>query len=166
MGVDHGFEVEEVKAVGDAEAIVSSTEVRRMLETGNVERAADLLGRPHEVRGLVLMGDGRGRELGYPTANVHVPEEIMLPADGVYAGEYVLLDGDVKKAAISLGTRPTFYADGVNLLEAHVLDFEGDLYGQHAKVRFTKRLREQVRFDTVDDLVAQMRKDVGDALRL
>ena len=161
MGIDHGFAVDELTAVKESSTTVSSTEIRRCLRDGDVATAATMLGRPHEVRGLVLMGDGRGRELGYPTANVHVPEDIALPADGVYAGEYVLPDGTVKKAAISLGTRPTFYADGVNLLEAFVLDFDGDLYGQHARVRFVDRIRGQVRFDSVDDLIAQMALDVA-----
>ncbi len=164
MGADHGFAVQELSAVSEDQVTVSSTEIRKRLGAGDVETAATMLGRPHEVRGLVLMGDGRGRELGYPTANVHLPTDIALPADGVYAGEYVLPDATVKQAAVSLGTRPTFYADGVNILEAYVLDFDGDLYGQHAKVRFTQHLRDQVRFESIDDLVAQIAHDV-DAVR-
>ena len=120
-----------------------------------------MLGRPHEVRGRVEHGDRRGSELGFPTANVGVPERICLPADGVYAGTYVGEDGVERNAAISLGRRPTFYEDsGLLLLEAHLLDFDGDLYGQAAKVRFHRRLRGQERFDAVDELIAQMARDV------
>jgi riboflavin kinase/FMN adenylyltransferase len=132
---------------------------------GDVEGAAVVLGRPHEVRGVVEHGDERGRALGFPTANVAVPERICLPADGVYAGTYVDGAGVERPAAISLGRRPTFYEDaGLRLLEAYVLDFDGDLYDQPAAVRFRARLRGQERFDDVADLVAQMHKDV-DATR-
>ncbi len=110
-----------------------------------------MLGRPHEVRGTVERGDARGRELGFPTANVGVPAHICLPADGVYAGTFSAPTGSSRPAAISAGRRPTFYADaGMFLLEAYVLDFDGDLYGQQARVRFTHRLRGQERFDDVD----------------
>ena len=125
-----------------------------------------MLGRPHEVRGPVERGDARGRELGFPTANVSVPERICLPADGVYAGTFVSSpadggDGVERLAALSIGRRPTFYADnGMLLLEAHILDFDGDLYGQTGRVRFHDFLRGQERFERVDDLIAQMQRDV------
>ena len=123
---------------------------------------AVILGRPHEVRGRVERGDQRGRELGFPTANVAVPERICLPADGVYSGTYVGDDGIERKSAISLGRRPTYYGEsGLLLLEANLLDFDGDLYGQGAHVRFGRRLRGQERFDRVDDLIAQMARDVA-----
>lgn len=163
LGAELNFEVDGVLAVSSAEAVasvVSSTTIRRLLQEGEVAAAASLLGRPHEVRGLVVMGDGRGRELGYPTANVAVASEVQLPADGVYAGEYVLPDGTVHGSAISLGTRPQFYEDGAVLLEANVLDWRGDLYGQHARVRFVERLRGQQRFADLDALMVQMARDV------
>jgi len=104
----------------------------------------------------------RGRALGFPTANVSVPENICLPADGVYAGTFAAADGISRLAAISVGRRPTFYAEaGMCLCEAFVLDFDGDLYGQPSRVAFTHRLRGQERFDQVDDLVAQMHRDVA-----
>jgi riboflavin kinase/FMN adenylyltransferase len=111
---------------------------------------------------VVVRGDGRGGpELGYPTANVAVPDEIQLPGDGIYAGWYERPDGLVHPAAISVGRRPTFYdhAD-TSLLEAYLLDFRGDLYGERAKVRFVARLRGEQRFDSVDALIAQMTQDV------
>ena len=168
MGAELGFEVLGLGLVAssdpgalDGGIPYSSTRAREMLATGDVTRAAAILGRPHEVRGRVETGDRRGRELGFPTANVAVPERICLPADGVFSGTYLGEDGVERPAAISLGRRPTFYAEsGLLLLEAHVLDFDGDLYGQHARVRFGRRLRGQERFDTVEDLIAQMRRDV------
>ncbi|HEX6313044.1 MAG TPA: bifunctional riboflavin kinase/FAD synthetase [Acidimicrobiia bacterium] len=138
----------------------SSTRIRELLAAGDVEAATRLLGRPHEVRGTVQDGDRRARDWGMPTANLAVPDHICLPADGVYAGTLVDGEGVERPAAISLGTRPTFYDAGDTLLEAYVLDFEGDLYGQYVKVRFATHLRGQVRFDDVDELVAQMARDV------
>lgn len=171
MGHESGFEVLGLDLVGlDGEASaepVSSTAIRVALNEGRVEDAAIMLGRPHEVRGTVLEGDRRGRELGFPTANVAVPADIQLPADGIYAGRYVRPDGDALPAAISLGRRPTFYDDQpASLLEAHVLDFAGDLYGETAAVRFVARLRGEERFDSVDALVAQMQRDCDEARTL
>jgi riboflavin kinase/FMN adenylyltransferase len=171
MGADLGFEVVGLGLVapeGDPNhEPFSSTRVRGALANGDVAIAARLLGHPHEVRGTVVQGDQRGRELGFPTANVAVPEEICLPADGIYAGEYSGPDGVWRPAAISLGRRPTFYEDAEHsLLEAYLLDFTGDLYGQPASVRFVERLRGEQRFDSVDALVEQMGKDVEATRRL
>ena len=145
-------------------ARVSSTAIRTVLGAGDVAAAAAMLGRPHEVRGTVAHGDARGRELGFPTANVEVPDEICLPADGIYAGRLRRPDGSVWPTAISLGRRPTFYEDApVSLLEAHVLDFEGDLYDEAVAVQFVARLRGEERFDSVEALVEQMQQDCVDA---
>lgn len=166
MGAELGFDVVGIALVDheDGEA-VSSTRIRQLLAAGQVEHAARLLGRPHEVRGRVTRGDARGADLGFPTANVAVPAEVALPADGIYAGWYVRPDGSVHRAAISLGRRPTFHPDArVSVLEAHLLDFTGDLYDEEAKVRFVERLRGELRFDSVDELVAQIGRDV-DATR-
>ena len=149
-----------------ATGAVSATAVREALGRGDVTAAEQMLGRPHEVRGVVEHGDHRGRTIGFPTANVAVPGDIALPADGVYAGWYEQPSGEVHSAAINLGKRPTFYDhNGLRLLEAHLLDFDGDLYGQHAKVRFHKWLRGEVKFPSVDALVERLRKDV-DASRV
>jgi riboflavin kinase/FMN adenylyltransferase len=169
MGAELGFETIGVGLVASPDGMsvpsdaapYSSTRVRTLLAGGDVEGAAAILGRPHEVRGPVEHGDGRGRELGFPTANVSVSQRFCLPAEGVYAGTLAAADGIARPAALSIGRRPTFYAEhGLLLLEAHVLDFDGDLYGAQTKVRFHRRLRGQERFDRVDDLVAQMRRDV------
>jgi riboflavin kinase/FMN adenylyltransferase len=166
MGSRHSFEVVglglEQDGTGDP---VSSTSIRRLLASGGVARAARLLGRQHQVRGLVVHGDGRGRaELGFPTANVDVPPEIALPGVGIYACRYERPDGSVHGAAVSVGHRPTFHTPkGAPLLEAFLLDFDGDLYGETAKVSFVDRLRDEQRFDSAEELVAQMAEDVAAA---
>ena len=165
MGAELGFDVIG-HALVDAEgrpsaSSVSSTRIRSALRDGDLASANSMLGRPHEVRGVVGHGDARARELGFRTANVGVPPEICLPADGVYAGVHVLDDGTEHPCAISLGRRPTFYEDAdAAVLESHLLDFDDDLYGRSARVRFVERLRGQERFDSVDALVAQMGADV------
>ncbi|HZN13003.1 MAG TPA: bifunctional riboflavin kinase/FAD synthetase [Acidimicrobiales bacterium] len=165
MGGQLGFDVLGIKLVEDNGAAVSSTEIRRRLGLGDVTGAAELLGRPHEVRGTVVQGDQRGRHLGFPTANVAVPAEVQLPADGIYAGWYERPDGSTHPAALSLGRRPTFYANAeASLLEAYLIDFDGDLYGEHAKVRFIARLRGEQKFDSIEALTEQIARDV-DATR-
>jgi riboflavin kinase/FMN adenylyltransferase len=171
MGAELGFDVVGHELVGlDGEAHdepVSSTRIRAALRAGELDAANAMLGRHHEVRGVVGRGDGRARELGYRTANVAVPESICLPADGIYAGWYERPGGDVHPTAISLGRRPTFYEHAdTSLLEAHLLDFDGDLYGEGAKVRFVARLRDELKFDSVEALVDQMGRDVAEARQL
>ena len=171
MGAELGFEVLGLGLVaveGEASgAPYSSTRIRELLAKGDVAEAARLLGRPHEVRGVVERGDQRGAEhLGMPTANLTVPERICLPADGVYAGTFVAEDGVERPAAISVGTRPTFYEDGDVLVEAYVLDFDGDLYGQQVKVRFREWVRGQERFDSTEALIEQMNADVEATRRI
>lgn len=168
MGASRGFTVEGLALVGadgqpaDADRNVSSTAIRELLAQGDVAGAASLLGRPHEVRGTVEHGDKRGRDLGFPTANLQIPTEIQLPADGIYAGWFECADGTRHATAMSLGHRPTFYdrPQGAPLLECNLLDFTGDLYGEQVRVRFVERLRGEVRFDGVDALIAQMQADV------
>ncbi len=166
MGAELGFEVvgHELVGLGADSAIegpVSSTRIRRALTDGDLESANAMLGRPHEVRGVVGHGDARARDLGFRTANVAVPEAVCLPADGIYAGWYFTPDGHRHPTAISLGRRPTFYefAD-TSLLEAHLIGFAGDLYGQSARVQFVEHLRDELKFDSVEALIAQMGRDV------
>lgn len=162
LGRDAGFAVEAVDPVAlPGAGRVSSTAVRAAVAAGDVALAARLLGRSHAVRGVVEHGDKRGRTIGFPTANVAVAGDVQLPADGVYGGWYDREDGTRHRAAISVGRRPTFYEDnGLLLVEAYLLDFEGDLYGEHAEVVFDDWIRGQERFESVDDLVAQMQRDV------
>jgi riboflavin kinase/FMN adenylyltransferase len=164
LGDSLGFEVVGLPLV-EVDGAVSSTAIRRLVAGGDVTAAARLLGRPFEVRGLVTSGSRRGRTLGFPTANVDVAPELLLPGEGIYAGWYARPDGERLAAAISVGRRPTFSADSVTdpVLEAYLLDFDGDLYGERARVAFVSRLRDEQRFDSADDLVAQMGRDVDEA---
>ncbi|MGH9136778.1 MAG: bifunctional riboflavin kinase/FAD synthetase [Acidimicrobiales bacterium] len=175
MGADLGFDVVGVKLVdiegapaGDQASRVSSTAIRQALTAGDLEHANHLLGRPHEVRGIVEHGDHRAREWGFPTANVAVPDRIQLPADGIYAAWFRRADGSVHPGAASLGRRPTFYEDQpFRLLEVHLLDgLDYDLYGERVAVRFVERLRDEVKFDSVDALVDRIRHDCDDARRV
>ena len=159
-----GFSVEGVGLLGSDDTTWSSTYIRSCVQAGAVEQAAQALGREHRVEGVVVRGDRRGRELGYPTANLEPQPWSAVPADGVYAGRLVR-GADVLPAAISIGTNPTF--DGPDRrVEAHVLDWEGDLYGEHVGLTFTARLRDTLRFDGVDALVAQMHRDADRAREL
>jgi riboflavin kinase / FMN adenylyltransferase len=145
-----GFDVRRVPLVKG----VSSSRIRELVHAGEMERAATLLGRPPEVEGIVVRGDGRGRELGFPTANLDVPAGLLVPPDGVYAG----WTRD-RRAAVSIGTNPHF--DGVERrVEAHLLDFDGDLYGERLIVELWSRSREQRRFDSLEELIAAIDDDV------
>ncbi len=121
---------------------------------------------PFAIEGVVEKGDQRGRTLAMPTANVAVARTHACPPEGVYAGLVTLADGARYPAAVSLGRRPTFYADGFELCEAHLLDFSGDLYGEQVVVELTHWIRGQLRFDDVDSLIVQMRDDCAVARRL
>ncbi len=169
MGAELGFDVTGLRLLrgGPDRDPISSTRIRKLLAEGSVGEAASLLGRPHQVRGVVAHGDQRGRLLGFPTANVSLPEDIALPADGVYAGWYRRPDGILRPTAISLGRRPTFYAEsGLQLLECHLLDFDGDLYDEPAQVDFVAHLRAQARFESSQALIDQMSRDVATTRRV
>jgi riboflavin kinase / FMN adenylyltransferase len=148
------------------EVTISSTYIRACVAAGDMASAARALGRPHRVDGVVVRGDRRGRALGYPTANVETPPFTAIPADGVYAGHLVTRDlrgasGYRFPAAISVGTNPTFQGSR-RTVEAFLLDYEGDLYGEHVAVEFVQRLRPMAAFPDVDALVAAMERDVVD----
>jgi riboflavin kinase / FMN adenylyltransferase len=145
-----GFDVRRVPLAGS----VSSSRIRELVHAGDTERAATLLGRPAEVEGIVVHGDGRGRSLGFPTANLAVAEGLLVPPDGVYAGW-----ARGTRAAVSIGTNPHF--DGVERrVEAHLLEFDGELYGQRLVVEVWSRIREQERFASLEELVAAIDADV------
>jgi len=153
-----GFTVEGLSLEGSADTTYSSTYIRSLVDAGEVEEAARVLGREHQVEGLVVRGDQRGREIGYPTANLSLLPWTAVPADGIYAGRLLRAGGQLP-AAISIGTNPTF-AGRERRVEAFVLDFSGDLYGERVGLTFTARLRDTIRFATVPELVAQMDRDV------
>ena len=171
LGEKYDFGAEGVPLLTEHGVTVSSSEIRDLLNAGDVAGAARDLGRPHRVEGVVVRGQQRGRALGFPTANLEPPPLMVIPADGVYAGWLVTLDGDGQPAerwpaAISVGTNPTF-GGGDRTVEAYALDRDDlDLYGTHAAIDFAARLRGTERFDSVEALVTQMREDVVQARAL
>lgn len=160
-GEEGGFETVGVPLDGGPQ-VWSSTYVRQCLSTGDVSGAAEALGRPFTVRGVVVEGDKRGRELGFPTANVPVPPVDAAPADGVYAGWLMRLDtGERLPAAISVGTNPTFAGERARRVESYVLDRDDlELYGVEVEVSFVEKLRGMVKFEGIDALVETMHDDV------
>jgi riboflavin kinase / FMN adenylyltransferase len=170
-----GFAVEGIALAEDASddgsgtdaVTISSTYVRACVAAGDMVSAARALGRPHRVDGVVVRGDRRGRDMGYPTANVESPPFTAIPADGVYAGHLVTRDPRTGKsrerfpAAISVGSNPTFQGSR-RTVEAYVLDYDGDLYGEHVGIEFVQRLRPMASFPDVDALLVAMAKDVTD----
>jgi riboflavin kinase/FMN adenylyltransferase len=163
LGAELGFEARTVALErSEGEPVVSSTRIRAALERGDVERARVLLARPFDFDGTVVHGDGRGAGLGYPTANLEVHEALVRPARGIYAGR-ARLGSDVYPAAVSIGVNPTFVSADERppvRIEAYLLDFSGDLYGQRLRIELHARLREELSFDSTAALVAQMDKDV------
>jgi riboflavin kinase/FMN adenylyltransferase len=163
LGAELGFEVLPQTLAADAEAY-SSTRVRKLVAAGEVAAAAEILGRDFGVEGTVVHGAGRGgTALGFPTANLDVPEGMAVPADGVYAG-WLFLGSRRVPAAISVGTNPTFDGDA-RTVEAHLLDFDEDIYGERVRLDFTAHLRGQVAFDGLEPLIAQIETDVADTRR-
>jgi len=160
MGESGGFAVDGIELDG-GEVPFSSTLVRRLVAEGDMRAAASVLGRPHELSGVVVPGDRRGRDLGFPTANVPVDDAYCVPPDGVYAGHLVRASGERLPAAISVGTNPTF--DGTQRrVESYVLDrTDLELYGEPVRVELVERIRGMVRFDGAESLVQQMHDDVA-----
>lgn len=163
LGGELGFATVGVDAVLHGGVPVSSSRVREVLAAGDAAEAAALLGRPHFLDGTVVQGDGRGRQLGTPTANLQTANE-TLPARGVYACWCALPGGERQPAVTNLGHRPTF-GGGEATIEAHLLDFAGDLYGQTVRLEFVDRLRPERAFPGVDALRAQIAADVAEARR-
>ncbi|GAB3091396.1 bifunctional riboflavin kinase/FAD synthetase [Micromonospora schwarzwaldensis] len=159
LGRTFGFGVEGAPLVVGAGTVFSSTYIRSCVDAGDVRAAAAALGRPHRVEGVVVRGDQRGRELGYPTANLLTHRYAAVPADGVYAARLVRRGSDPLAAAVSIGTNPTF-SGRERRVEAYALDFSGDLYGERLALDFVAHLREQRTYDAIEPLVAQIAEDV------
>jgi len=158
LGREFEFSVAALKPVYVDEEIVSSSQIRQHLLQGKVDRAFRLLGRPYAVSGTVVRGDARGRELGYPTANLQLTHHKVIPQDGIY---FVQVDvgGPTRFGMVSIGVRPTFFDQGQRTVEVHLLDFEGDLYGKTLTVQFLRRLREERKFENAEQLIKQMHLD-------
>lgn len=167
LGQQHDFEVAPIRLMARPDGVdepVSSTAIRRALAGGQVEIATLLFGRPFETRGVVVHGDKRGGLIGFPTANIEVPDVMCLPADGVYAGRCTRADGTRHGCAINLGRRPTFYEHAEHsILEAHLIDFSDNLYDEHLRVTFEHFLRSERKFEGLDALKAQLSADVANA---
>ncbi|MCP9954520.1 bifunctional riboflavin kinase/FAD synthetase [Actinomadura madurae] len=167
LGDKYDFTAEGMPLVANGDTI-SSTYIRERLDAGDVEAAAQALGRPHRVEGVVVRGHQRGRALGFPTANLETLPHTAIPADGVYAG-WLVADTDRYPAfrwpaAISIGTNPTFEGAGERTVEAYALDRDDlDLYGEHMAVDFTARIRDTLKFDSIEALIEEMHRDVAQA---
>ena len=160
LGEPLGFAVEGIQIVGGDDPI-RSTSIRRLVAEGDVRGAATLLGRPFQVRDIVRVGDRRGRRLGFPTANLEPSERFVRPGRGVYAAR-VTIDGSALDAVVNVGVRPT--VDGtVERVEGHILDWDGDLYGRTLGVDLIERIRDERRFDSLDELVGQIARDIDRA---
>lgn len=165
LGDERGFSSEGVPLLSEGGRTISSTAIREALTAGDVAAARGMLGRPHAVDGIVVRGDGRGHELGFPTANLQVDPRIAIPAPGVYAGWFTHPDGRRLAAASSVGTNPTFGGEELRV-EAYLLDVDEDLYGLEVSLDFCARVRGEVAYGDADALVAQMHDDVREVRRL
>ena len=153
--------LELVESSSTADAVISSTAIRGLISIGQVRSAADMLGRNFQIQGTVVKGDQRGQQIGFPTANIFVSEEMLLPGDGVYACWYEREDGSRHMAAVNIGRRPTFTTDEKeSVLEAHLLSFDADIYGEVGCVEFVDFLRHERQFDSMESLREQLEADV------
>jgi len=167
LGRTFGFTVEEAPLVADEGLVFSSTYIRSCVDAGDIAAAAAALGRPHRLGGVVVRGDQRGREIGFPTANLMCHRYAAIPADGVYAAWLVRggKHAGPRPASVSVGTNPTF-SGRERRVEAYVLDFAGDLYGERVSLDFVAHLREQRVYAGIEPLVAQIREDVEETRRV
>ena len=166
IGQELGYAVEVVAALSDESGVISSTEIRKLISTGNVAEAARLMGHLYSLHGPVIRGDGRGKRINVPTANIGYSHEKIIPANGIYAC-WAYLQGERFRAAINIGINPTFTPDKqIPNVEVYLLDFDREIYGQEVRLEFVARLRDEVKFDSVDVLVEQIWKDVAQVREL
>lgn len=160
IGSELGYAVDVIPALSDESGVISSTEIRKLIKIGNVAEAARLLGHPYSLHGPVIHGDGRGRTINVPTANIAYSHEKMIPAKGIYAC-WAYLNDQKYCAAINIGTNPTFTPDKQTPnVEAYLLDFKRELYGEDLRLEFVSRLRDELKFDSVEELLEQIWKDI------
>ena len=164
QGVQQGFWVEAVEPLSVDGMLVKSRHIRSAVSEGDVALCSQLLGRQFSLQGQVVVGDRRGRELGFPTANLNIPSHIILPGDGIYA-TWAIIDGTKYPSATSVGVRPTFGLSQ-RLVEVYVIDFDSDLYGKNICVEFVGKLRDQEAFSSVEELVVQIEQDVADSRKV
>jgi riboflavin kinase/FMN adenylyltransferase len=160
LGKEFGYELKPLQPIQLGERVVSSSLIRENLANGEMEAANGMLGRLYSVTGKVVAGDGRGRQIGFPTANLSIWEEKLIPRNGIYAG-FVWVAGRRYGAAISIGLRPTFGNDLLHpRVEPFILDFDRDIYGEEIRVDFVKFLRSETRYENIDELIFQIHADV------
>ena len=162
LGQELGFQTHRPQPFSQSGTVLSSSGIRALIREGRIVDAAQLLGRYPAVSGMVVRGARRGHELGFPTANLALDDRLITPANGVYAARALWEDAN-HAGVVNVGKRPTFEHDGQTIVEAHILDFTGDLYGKNVRVEFVERLRPEQRFESVSALIAQMETDVADA---
>jgi riboflavin kinase/FMN adenylyltransferase len=166
LGGQLGYRVHVVEALADESGVISSTTIRKLVSTGQVAEAARLLGRPYQLGGPVMRGDGRGRKIGVPTANLAVPADKAAPPNGIYAC-WAWLAGQRYQAAVNIGVNPTFTPDKQTPnVEAYFLDFDADIYGQDVRLDFVARLRDELRFPSVEALLEQIWQDVAEVRKI
>jgi riboflavin kinase/FMN adenylyltransferase len=161
IGRELNYSVEVIPALGDESGVISSTEIRKLVATGNVAEAAKLLGYHYSLSGPVIHGDGRGHRINIPTANVDYPKQKAIPANGIYVC-WAWLGAEKFMAATNIGFNPTFTPDKkIPSLEAHLLDFKQEIYGREMKLEFVARLRDELKFNSVDALLEQIQDDIN-----
>lgn len=166
IGSELGYSLEVVPAVSDESGVISSTEIRKLISTGNVTEAANLLGHRYRVGGEVIHGAGRGKKINFPTANIDYPAQKAIPVNGIYAC-WAALGSERFMAATNIGVNPTFTPQRkVASVEAYLLDFDRDIYGEYLTLEFVARLRDELKFDSVEALVEKMRGDVAQTRRI
>jgi len=172
IGRELGYTVETVTALGDESGVISSTEIRKLITVGKVAEAARLMDHPYRLQGLVAHGDQRGRRIGFPTANLNYAREKVIPASGIYACWAYVRDDTLSahsryKAAVNIGTNPTFTPDKQTLnVEAYLLDFDQDIYDETVTLEFGHRLRDELRYVSVEALIVQIGRDVEQTRRI
>ena len=166
IGKELDYAVEVISALSDESGVISSTEIRKLISTGDVAEAERLIGHPYSLHGPVIHGDGRGKRINVPTANIGYSHEKIIPANGIYAC-WAYLQGERFRAAINIGINPTFTPDKqIPNVEVYLLDFDREIYGQDVRLEFVARLRDELMFDSVDALVEQIGKDVAQVREL
>ena len=163
IGRELNYSVEVVNAISDESGVISSTEIRKLVSTGNISEAAKLLGYNYSLSGPVIHGDGRGRSLNLPTANIDYPKQKVIPANGIYVCWATIGARNPKfMAATNIGFNPTFTPERkIPSLEAYLLDFDRDIYGQEIKLEFIARLRDELKFNSVESLLEQIHDDIN-----
>jgi len=160
IGKELNYSVEIIQSLSDESGVISSTEIRKLVGTGSVTEAAKLLGYHYSMNGEVIHGAERGRKIGFPTANVDYPKQKVIPSNGIYAC-WAWLDNEKFMAATNIGFNPTFTPERQTpSLEAYLLDFDRDIYGQNLKLEFVSRIRDELKFDSVDALIQKINEDV------